>query len=99
MPAAGFEIYVRPNRGWGVIPTHDNLTLVVQGAPYAEFEQNKKDIEGNFLKSFDLAPEFAARLRGAKREAPFRGAAVPSYFRKPFGQGWTPRRLAASAVD
>jgi flavin-dependent dehydrogenase len=88
LPAAGFEIYIRPNRGWGVVPTHDNLTLVVQGWPYAEFEQNKKDIEGTYVKSFDLAPEFAERLGQAKREAPFRGAAVPNYFRKPFGPGW-----------
>ncbi len=88
LPASGFEIYIRPNRGWGVVPTHDNLTLVVQGWPYAEFEQNKKDIEGTYLKSFDLAPEFAERLRQATREAPFRGAAVPNYFRKPFGAGW-----------
>ena len=88
LPAEGFEIYVRPDRGWGVVPTHDHLTLVVQGWPFAEFEQNKKDVEGTYLKSFELAPEFAERLRGARREAPFRGAAVPNYFRKPFGPGW-----------
>ena len=29
-----------------------------------------------------------ARLRGAKREAPFAGAAVPNFFRKPYGPGW-----------
>ena len=37
---------------------------------------------------FDLAPEFAERVRGAKREAPFAGAAVPNFFRKPYGPGW-----------
>ena len=37
---------------------------------------------------FDLAPEFAERIRGAKREARFVGTAVPNYFRKPFGPGW-----------
>jgi flavin-dependent dehydrogenase len=88
LPAAGFEVYVRPKRGWGVIPTHDGLTLVVIGWPYAEFEHNKKDIEGSYLRSLELAPEFAERVRGAKREAPFRGAGVHNFFRKPFGQGW-----------
>ena len=37
---------------------------------------------------FDLAPEFADRIRGAKREARFAGTAVLNYFRKPFGPGW-----------
>ncbi len=31
---------------------------------------------------------FAARLRGAKREAPYSGAVVANYFRKPYGPGW-----------
>ena len=37
---------------------------------------------------FELAPGFAERIRGAKREARFAGTAVPNYFRKPFGPGW-----------
>src|SRR5438034_451297 len=41
-----FEIYIRPSRGFAAAPTHDDLTLVVGGWPYAEFEANKKDIEG-----------------------------------------------------
>ena len=64
------------------------MTLVVIGWPYAEFETNRKDVEGTYLKSFELAPEFAERVRGARREAPFHGASVPSFFRKPFGPGW-----------
>jgi flavin-dependent dehydrogenase len=83
-----FEVFVRPDRGWAAAPTHDDLTLVVAGWPFAEFEANKKDVEGNYLKMFDLAPEFADRIRGAKREARFSGTAVPNYFRRPFGPGW-----------
>ena len=74
-----FETYIRPHRGFAAAPTHDGLTLTVGGWPYAEFEANKKDVEGNFLKMFDLAPEFAERVRGAKREAPFAGAAVSEF--------------------
>jgi len=37
---------------------------------------------------FDLAPEFADRIRGAKRETRLLGTAVPNYFRRPFGPGW-----------
>jgi len=84
-----FETYIRARRGFAAAPTHDGLTLTVGGWPHAEFERNKKDVEGNFLKMFDLAPEFAERVRGAKRAAPFAGAAVTNYFRKPYGPGWT----------
>ena len=83
-----FEIYVRPTRAFAAWPTNDDLTLVIGGWPFAEFEANKRDIEGNFLKMFELAPEFAERIRGATREARFVGTAVPNFFRKPFGPGW-----------
>jgi flavin-dependent dehydrogenase len=83
-----FEVYIRPGSGWAAAPTHDGLTLVVVGWPFAEFDANKGDVEGNYLRSFDLAPAFADRIRGAKREARFAGTAVPNFFRKPFGPGW-----------
>jgi flavin-dependent dehydrogenase len=83
-----FENYVRDKRGFAAAPTHDGLTMVIAGWPYAEFDDFKKDIEGNYLKTIALAPAFANRLRGAKREARFVGAAVPNYFRKPYGPGW-----------
>jgi flavin-dependent dehydrogenase len=83
-----FEVYIRPERGWAAAPTHDDLTLVVTGWPYAEFEANKNDVEGNYMKMFELAPAFADRIAGAKREARFAGTAVPNFFRKPFGPGW-----------
>lgn len=89
LPTDGrFETYIREKRGFAVAPTHGDLTLVIVGWPYAEFAENRKDIEGSYLKTIELAPAFAERLRGAKREAPFAGAAVPNYFRKPFGPGW-----------
>jgi 2-polyprenyl-6-methoxyphenol hydroxylase-like FAD-dependent oxidoreductase len=83
-----FETYVRRNRGFAAAPTHDGLTMVVGGWPHSEFEANRKDVEGNFLKMIELAPGFAERMRGAKREARFAGASVPNFFRKPYGPGW-----------
>ncbi len=64
------------------------MTLVIVGWPYAEFEANKADVESHYLKAFERAPAFEARIRAAKREARFFGAAVPNFFRKPFGPGW-----------
>ncbi len=88
LPVEGFEITMRPERGWAMMPTHDDLTLLGMGWPYAEFDANKKDVEGNYLKTLELAPEVAERVRSAKREAKFVGAALPGFFRKPFGPGW-----------
>jgi 2-polyprenyl-6-methoxyphenol hydroxylase-like FAD-dependent oxidoreductase len=85
---AAFEVYIRDARGWATAPTHDGLTLVVAGWPVAENEANKSDVEGNYLKMFEMAPEFAERIRGAKREARFAGTAVENFFCKPFGPGW-----------
>ena len=83
-----FETYIRAHRGFAAAPTNDGLTLTVGGWPYAEFEANKKDVEGHFLKMFDLAPEFSQRISRATRVAPFAGAPVPNFFRKPYGPGW-----------
>jgi flavin-dependent dehydrogenase len=83
-----FEAYDRGNRSYAAWPTNDGLTLIVGGWPIAEFDQNKKDIEGNFTKMIDLVPAFAERVRAGKREDRFYGAFVPNYFRKPFGSGW-----------
>jgi 2-polyprenyl-6-methoxyphenol hydroxylase-like FAD-dependent oxidoreductase len=82
------EVYSRPHRAFAAWPTNDDLTLVIGGWPYAEFESNRADIEGNFLDVIDLVPDFAHRLRRGRREERFAGMAVPGYFRRPFGPGW-----------
>jgi 2-polyprenyl-6-methoxyphenol hydroxylase-like FAD-dependent oxidoreductase len=83
-----FETYDRPDRGFAAWPTNDDLTLVVGGWPVAEFEANKHDVEGNWLRMLDLVPEFAERVRGATREERFVGTFVENYFRRPYGPGW-----------
>ena len=88
LPVDGFEAYNRGDRAFAAWPTNAGLTLIVGGWPYAQFEANRKDPEGTFMSMLDRAPEFAERVRGAKREERFAGAAVPNFFRKPFGPGW-----------
>jgi 2-polyprenyl-6-methoxyphenol hydroxylase-like FAD-dependent oxidoreductase len=83
-----FETWIRPDRAFAAWPTNDDLTLVIGGWPFAEFDANKGDIEGNYLKMLELAPPFAERVQAATREARFVGTAVPNYFRKPYGPGW-----------
>ena len=75
LPTDGrFETYIRDRRAFAAMPTHDDLTLVIAGWPYAEFAENKRDIEGNYLKAIEQAPDFAKRLRNAtaKHRSPAR---------------------------
>ena len=83
-----FEAYDRGTRAFALWPTNDDLTLVIVGWPIAEFEANKADIEGHYLRACALAPALMERMAAARREERFIGAAVPNYFRKPFGPGW-----------
>jgi flavin-dependent dehydrogenase len=83
-----FESYIRPNRGLAAVQTNDDLTIVIAGWPYSEFEANKRDIDGNYLKVLDVAPEFVERVLAAKRETRLVGAPTPNFFRKPYGPGW-----------
>jgi flavin-dependent dehydrogenase len=91
LPVDAFATYIRAedDRGWAAIPTHDDLTCVVQGWPQSQFQANRTDIEGTYMKSFELAPEFDERIRGAKRETRFVGSGdLPGFFLKPYGPGW-----------
>jgi 2-polyprenyl-6-methoxyphenol hydroxylase-like FAD-dependent oxidoreductase len=89
LPMEGrFEMYSRPGRAFAAAPTHGGLTLVIAGWPAADFDENRSHIERSVLETIGLAPAFAERIRRARRQAPFVGAMVPNFFRKPYGPGW-----------
>jgi flavin-dependent dehydrogenase len=88
LPVDGFETIIRDRRGWAAIPTNDDLTLVVVGAPIADAPAYKADVEGTFFGAFEQAPNFAARMKAAERVERFRSGSVVNYFRKPHGPGW-----------
>jgi 2-polyprenyl-6-methoxyphenol hydroxylase-like FAD-dependent oxidoreductase len=83
-----FEIYMRGNCGFGAASTHDGLTMIIGGWRYAEYADKKRDVEGHFQGMLDLVPAFSERVRCGTRQARYVGAALPNYFRKPFGPGW-----------
>jgi flavin-dependent dehydrogenase len=83
-----YEVHLRPGRGFGAWSTNDDLTVVIAGWPRSELVENRKDIEGNFLATLEIVPEFAARFRAATREARFVGQSLANFMRKPFGPGW-----------
>jgi flavin-dependent dehydrogenase len=81
--------FPRDWRSFGGMPTNDGLVCVVVGWTNREFHEFRKDIEGNYLKTLNLSPDFAERVRVGKREEQFIGTAdVPNFFRKPYGPGW-----------
>jgi 2-polyprenyl-6-methoxyphenol hydroxylase-like FAD-dependent oxidoreductase len=89
LPMEGrFQTYLRPGRGFAAWPTHDDLTLVIGGWPYAEHQANRVDVEGNVLTMLELAPAFADRVAAATRQGRLVGTAVANFFRKPYGPGW-----------
>jgi flavin-dependent dehydrogenase len=88
LPVDGFTVIARDRRGGGAIPTNDGLTCLVLGWPYAEAREFKSDVEGNYLRTLDLAPELAERVRCATRVEPFSGGAVRNVLRTPYGPGW-----------
>jgi flavin-dependent dehydrogenase len=85
-----FTIHPREKRMVMAFPTNDGLTCVFVEWPKQEFRSFRSDVEGNFLKTVDLAPGMAERVHAGKREGRFVGSVVlPNYLRKPYGPGWT----------
>jgi flavin-dependent dehydrogenase len=88
LPTDGFEVFIRPFRGFAAAGTNDGRTMVVVGWPYAEAAAYKADVEANFLATIDAVPEFAERVRRARRVEPFMGGAIPGFVRDAYGPGW-----------
>lgn len=83
------EYYSRTGRTFGVIPTNGGSVCVPVAWTRGEFAHFRADVEANYLKTLDLAPAFAERVRRGKRVERFYGTAdVPNYFRVPYGPGW-----------
>jgi 2-polyprenyl-6-methoxyphenol hydroxylase-like FAD-dependent oxidoreductase len=70
-------------------PTNDGETCVVVEWPNSRFHEIRADIEGNFERSLQGVPDFAARVAQGERSTRFVGTGeIPNYFRKPYGPGW-----------
>ena len=71
------------------VPTNEGRVAVLVGCRYAEFQEFRRDIEGNFDKTLDLFPGWAARLRKGRRVEPFYGTRrTRQWLRHPYGPGW-----------
>ena len=85
----GVEIYFRPDNAVFAFPTNDALTGIFVGWPASHLAAVRADIEGHFMVAVDGISALSSRVRGGRREEPFKGASdVPNFFRKPRGRGW-----------
>jgi flavin-dependent dehydrogenase len=86
VPTTGGRWMVRPGRGFFMIPTNDDLTLVLAAWPRAEMARVKQDLQGNYLREVTAA--LGDRLDGGRQETRVVGEGVPNRFRIPYGPGW-----------
>ena len=89
LPTDGeYQLYARDRRGLAAIPTNDGLTVAVVAWPIDEFEANRRDLLGNYLRAFESEPTFADRIRGATRESRPVGTMMRNFYRQSHGPGW-----------
>ncbi|MDB1086992.1 NAD(P)/FAD-dependent oxidoreductase [Streptomyces sp. ACA25] len=95
---AHFELYERPGRWIGVIPTNDDLTLLMAYFPQDEFSGVRTAVEPGYLDAFrTTAPQLYERMQAGERVEQLYGTGhQENYFRKAFGPGWA---LVGDAVN
>ena len=83
------EFHIREGRHVFVFPTHDDLTCIYVSWRAGEFGAYRSGTQGNYLRTLELVPDLAERVRAGERVAPFRGTnALPNFYRRPHGPGW-----------
>jgi 2-polyprenyl-6-methoxyphenol hydroxylase-like FAD-dependent oxidoreductase len=89
VPIEGNEMYVRDRCLIFACPTNEGLVMTYITRPVDEFHLFRSDVEGNFLKTLDLAGDLGERVRCGWPAGRFRGTTdLPNIFRKPHGPGW-----------
>nr|AGZ15457.1 putative hydroxylase [Streptomyces sp. MK498-98F14] len=93
-----FELYERPGRWIGAIPTNDDLTLLMAYFPQDEFNDVRKAVEPAYLEAFrTTVPELYERMQAGKRVEQLYGTGhQENFFRKAYGPGWV---LVGDAVN
>ncbi|MCL6672168.1 NAD(P)/FAD-dependent oxidoreductase [Streptomyces panaciradicis] len=87
---AHFELYERPGRWIGVIPTNDDLKLIMAYFPQSEFAEIRTAVEPAFVDAVrTTAPELYERMSAGSREEQWYGTGhQENFFRKAYGAGW-----------
>lgn len=85
-----FELYERPGRWVGVIPTNDDLALIMTYFPQDEFSEVRKAVEPAYFEALrTTAPDLYERMSAGSRVEQLYGTGhQENYFRKAYGPGW-----------
>ena len=93
IPWTGFEFFVAARSFAGVFPTHDGQACIWVCSPAADARairrgtRSRAEAFGELLER--SAPQFAERLRQARRTSPVQGVLrQPNQLRQAFGPGW-----------
>jgi 2-polyprenyl-6-methoxyphenol hydroxylase-like FAD-dependent oxidoreductase len=87
---AQFELYERPGRWIGVIPTNADRTLVMAYFPQCEFDTVRRAARDSFAEAVrTTAPELHERMRDARQAEQLYGTGEQlNFFRRAGGRGW-----------
>ncbi|HEU5472374.1 MAG TPA: NAD(P)/FAD-dependent oxidoreductase [Actinophytocola sp.] len=93
-----FELYERPGRWVAVVPTSDDLNLIMTYFPQDEFPAVRKSVEPAYLEAVrSTAPDLYERMSGGQRVEQMYGTGhQENFFRKAYGPGWV---LVGDAVN
>lgn len=85
-----FELYERPERWIGVIPTNDDLTLIMTYFPQSEFSSVRTGVETAYLEAVrTTAPAVYERMLAGRRVEQLYGTGQQeNFFRTAYGPGW-----------
>lgn len=87
---AGIEVYAGTDGGALMFNTNDDQVCLGAGVAIDQFDEFRKDIEGNFMAMLERSSaQLAERVRNGKRESEFQGMAdLPHFKRQAGGPGW-----------
>ncbi|MBE3559634.1 MAG: NAD(P)/FAD-dependent oxidoreductase [Ktedonobacteraceae bacterium] len=89
VPMQAVELYPRKRCTLIAFPTNDDLVCIAIGWTIDQFPVIRTDVESHYMKTLELAPRLAERVRQGKQEERFVGSGdIPNFFRKPYGPGW-----------
>jgi flavin-dependent dehydrogenase len=85
-----FELYERPGRWIGAVPTNEGATLIAAYHPQSEFDRVRGDALTNYLENIkSTAPDLYERAVTGERVERLRGTGdQQNFFRQPSGLGW-----------
>jgi flavin-dependent dehydrogenase len=87
---AHFELYERPGRWIGAVPTNDGATLIAAYSPQSQFGLVRSDTLGHYLDSIrSTAPDLFERAMAGERVDRMHGTGdQQNFFRTAAGPGW-----------